>query len=279
MIKVNPDWWKDFFGPVYLITDGRSVEDLELTRREVNLIEELLSLKKHEHILDLCGGHGRHALELARRGYSNVVVLDYSRFLLDVGRNRAKQEGIKIEFHCADARKTGFDERSFDVVILLGNSFGYLPQDEENLCILKEANRLLKKSGRFLLDITDKDNYLRNFKSFSSHRAQGQITVRRQRELRGSLVCVREVVISQQKGVIQDRTYCERLYDKTELCQLLETAGFGCLEFMDGLSLHGRQGDYGFMGWRIMVVARKQTPGNKKDKRARLFSKGYENGE
>ena len=40
-IIVDPDWWKTLFDDVYLLTDARSVCDLALTRREVDLIMDL----------------------------------------------------------------------------------------------------------------------------------------------------------------------------------------------------------------------------------------------
>jgi D-alanine-D-alanine ligase len=41
-IKADPDWWKTMFDDVYLLTDARSVCDEDITRREVDLICELL---------------------------------------------------------------------------------------------------------------------------------------------------------------------------------------------------------------------------------------------
>ena len=61
-IEVNPDWWKSLFDEVYLKTDARSVCDGEITRREIDVVLDLLPIEPHHRILDLCGGHGRHSL-------------------------------------------------------------------------------------------------------------------------------------------------------------------------------------------------------------------------
>ncbi len=71
-IQVDPDWWKTLFDDIYLLTDARSVCDEEITRREVDLICELLPIRPDHKILDLCGGHGRHSLELAARGIGSM---------------------------------------------------------------------------------------------------------------------------------------------------------------------------------------------------------------
>ena len=64
------------FDETYLITDARSVCDEHLTCKEVDLLKHVLGLEKSFSILDLCGGQGRHSLELSRRGFQDVTVLD-----------------------------------------------------------------------------------------------------------------------------------------------------------------------------------------------------------
>ena len=81
MIHVDPDWWKTLFDDVYLLTDANIVCNPTLTKREVDVVEQALSLRPQQRILDLCGGQGRHALELTRRGYQHLTVLDYTPFL------------------------------------------------------------------------------------------------------------------------------------------------------------------------------------------------------
>ena len=88
-IVVDPDWWKTLFDEVYLITDARSVCDDGLTNREVDVICELLPLDFDHKILDFCGGHGRHTLELYKRGFTNCTLLDYSKKLIDVAETKA----------------------------------------------------------------------------------------------------------------------------------------------------------------------------------------------
>jgi len=82
-IDVNPDWWKTMFDEVYLLTDARSVCNPELTRREIDMVVDLLPIDRKHRILDLCAGHGRHSFELGARGFKNCTVLDYSQALID----------------------------------------------------------------------------------------------------------------------------------------------------------------------------------------------------
>ena len=99
-MKVDPDWWKTMFDEVYLLTDARSVCDKEITRCEVDLICELTPIRPEHRILDLCGGHGRHSLELCSRGFTGCTLLDYSQHLIDCAR-------IEAGGHCKQIKITG----------------------------------------------------------------------------------------------------------------------------------------------------------------------------
>ncbi|MGD8955522.1 MAG: class I SAM-dependent methyltransferase, partial [Desulfobacterales bacterium] len=90
-IDVDPDWWKTLFDEVYLVTDARSVGDDDITRQEIDIFLALVPMQSDDRILDLCGGHGRHTLELCRRGFHDCTVLDYSQPLLDIGARVADQ--------------------------------------------------------------------------------------------------------------------------------------------------------------------------------------------
>ena len=88
MIRVEHDWWKTLFDEVYLVTDAPFVCNPALTKREVDVIENALGLQPAARILDVCGGQGRHALELARRGYQHLTVPTIRIFCstVDVGK-------------------------------------------------------------------------------------------------------------------------------------------------------------------------------------------------
>lgn len=256
-IQVDSNWWKDLFDEIYLLTDARSVCDENLTRQEVNCLEEILRPKKSDAILDLCGGQGRHALELTRRGFKKVTVLDYSRYLVDLGIKKAKQEGLNTQFVQGDARGSSFYKQSFHVIIIMANSFGYFADEGENEKILKEAFGLLKPGGTLLLDLTNRDYILKNFKPFSSHKVNEDITVKRERELMDDVICARETVISEKKGHIRTKTYCTRLYSPQKISDLLLSVGLGSINCMSDFMNREAAGDFGCMTNRIIITAKK----------------------
>ena len=238
MIIVKKNWWKEYFNGVYLITDARSVCDGSLTSREVDLIESLLGLNKDDRILDLFGGQGRHSLELARRGYRKLTVVDWSGYLIKEGKKTARSEDKKIHFLKKDARATGLKAQSFSVAVVMANSFGYFDKEADDLRVLKEIKRLLSKGGRLLLDLADSGYVKRNLVPFSRHEANKDITVTRNRELTRGLIRVREVVTSREKGVIRDGSYSERIYSAGKITSLLKSLGYKKIAIYKGVSLH-----------------------------------------
>ena len=89
-MDVPADWWETMFDEVYLVTDARSVCDEKITGREVDLICRLIPLHWGDRILDLCGGQGRHSLELCSRGFKDCTVVDYSACLIDRAKGKAE---------------------------------------------------------------------------------------------------------------------------------------------------------------------------------------------
>jgi D-alanine-D-alanine ligase len=255
-ITVDPDWWKTLFDEVYLITDARSVCNEDITRLEVDLICELLPIRRQSKILDLCGGHGRHSLELCTRGFSCCTLLDYSPVLINYAKARAAECNLSIRAVQSDARRTGFSDESFDHVFIMGNSLGYITGASDNQ-IMSEVFRLLRPGGWFLVDVTDGNRVKRDFNPEAWHEIDDHTVVCRKRELKGDTIHAREMVLNKKKGLIRDRTYAIRLYGSQTLALLLEKAGFQQVTVRTGFSPHESKGDYGFMNHRLLATGRK----------------------
>ena len=256
-IDVDPDWWKTLFDEVYLVTDARSVNDEAVTRQEIAIFTSLMPMHATDRILDLCGGYGRHALELCRRGFGDCTVLDYSQALLDIGARDAAARGYPVHFVQADARRTALDSGSFDHVLILGNSLGYIPEPDADLRILQESRRLLKSGGWLLVDVSDGDAARRKMAPLAWHEIDDDTVVCRQRELIDGRICAREMVLSKATGLIRDRTYGIRLYGAKALAALVTRAGFDDVRVHTDASAMDTTVDVGCMNHRLVGVARK----------------------
>ena len=67
----------NFFQGIYKEVFRKEIPN-GLTEAEADFIEEIGMLKRNSRILDLMCGYGRHAIELAKRGY-HVTAIDNSK--------------------------------------------------------------------------------------------------------------------------------------------------------------------------------------------------------
>ncbi len=260
---VKADWWRHLFNANYLRTDGDVVEDSDITQKETDMYLAALHLPKESCILDLCCGQGRHALEIASRGWNNVSGLDRSHYLINRARKVAKSKNLNVAFKEGDARKLPFAADTFDAVLIAGNSFGYFDSSKDDDLILKEVLRVLRPSGKLLIDITDGDYMRSHFDARSWEWIDKNYFVCRERSLseNGERLVSREVITHVSKGVIADQFYAERLYTKNDLGQLLSQAGFKLCDSgttATVLADSKRNQDLGMMARRLIITAEAQ---------------------
>jgi len=145
--------WQKFFdeyAPLYM-----GHEFTHNAVAEVDFILEEFDLPPGGRVLDMGCGTGRHAVELARRGYK-VTGVDISSGMLDEARKAAEQAGVAVEWVQADAVR--FTPRQmFDAAICLcEGAFGLVGSGEDpiehDLAILRNVAAALKPGARFILN-------------------------------------------------------------------------------------------------------------------------------
>ncbi len=252
------EWWQELFGSIYLKTDGDVVENDVNTENEVDLLIEAGGFAPGDRLLDMCCGQGRHTLELARRGYSDLTGVDRSRYLVRLARRRARKAGLEVSFREGDARSFRVPGKPFDGVFLMGNSFGYFDRQEDDLQVLTSVKQALCSRGMLALDITDGDWMRHNFEARSWEWIDQNHFVCRERSLSGDgdRLISREVVTHAERGVIADRFYAERLYSFDGISELLDRAGFHHLRRHREITAESDRGqDLGMMARRLFVTA------------------------
>ncbi len=124
------------------------------TPQEVDFIERALGVKPAARILDLGCGAGRHAIELALRGY-RVTGIDISPWLLEVARQRAAEAGVDVAFvqgSLADLPKLLDAAVAFDGAIAICESgLGVLGGWRADLAFLQAVKKALKPEGKLIL--------------------------------------------------------------------------------------------------------------------------------
>ena len=82
-MQENASWFAEeggCFGPGYLLQYQPMLSHAK-TVEQVDFVERVLALKRSARVLDMPCGHGRHAIELAKRGYV-LVGVDINSFFL-----------------------------------------------------------------------------------------------------------------------------------------------------------------------------------------------------
>ena len=252
------EWWRKLFNALYVKTDGDVVENAENTRREVDFITSAAAITSHSHILDLCCGQGRHCLELARRGFRNVMGVDRSRYLIRLAKKRAQGEGLNVAFKEGDARNPKLPENSFDCVAIMGNSFGYFSNQQDDEKVLTAVGKILRPTGQLVLDITDGAYMAEHFDRRSWEWIDEHHFVCRERSIskEGDRLISREVIVNDENGVIADQFYAERLYTRATISKLLEKTGFRNIRHHGTAeAVSDRDQDLGMMARRILLTA------------------------
>ena len=153
------EWWRDYFGDDFFDLHVDLFPE-ELSRREVAGMLELLQVPVGGRILDVPCGWGRHSVLLAESGY-RVIGSDLSWPLLR--RASAVNGPGPSSFIAADIRMQPLRAGSFDAVINVFTSLGLFLDDAEDLRALREAHRLLKDGGRFLLESMHRDDVVADY--------------------------------------------------------------------------------------------------------------------
>ncbi len=119
------------------------------TLGECDFIEQEINRDKSLKIIDIGCGTGRHSIELVKRGYQ-ITGIDLSESQLKRAREKAKEQGVEIDFQKHDARDLPF-KGEFDLAIMLcEGGFSLMETDEMNFEILKNATKVLNDKGKLI---------------------------------------------------------------------------------------------------------------------------------
>lgn len=145
MSDVGSHWFEpmaDHMGPAYLrysFTKG--------TRQEVDHIIEVLHLTPGMRVLDVGCGPGRHAYELAERGFI-VHGIDISSTFIEIANQGAP---VGATFERMDARDMTFSSEFDAVICLCQGAFGLMTANGHDIDVLRGMRQALKDDGRLAL--------------------------------------------------------------------------------------------------------------------------------
>ena len=221
------------------------------TEREVDFLLEVFQLPPGSTILDMGCGTGRHAIELARRGY-RVTGVDLSAGMLQRAREAAQQAGVDVTFVQADATAYRADTPFDAAICLCEGAFGLLGAADDaiqhDLQILQNIHASIKPGAPFMLTALLAFRHIRNLTQ--SEVDAGAFNLVEMTE-------VSEIEWEGEAGDTQSVTVRERSYTPSELRLLMQVAGFAVQHIWSGTAGGWQKRPPQLDEMELMVIAEK----------------------
>ncbi|MFW5972430.1 MAG: SAM-dependent methyltransferase [Bacteroidota bacterium] len=157
---MQTSWYREWFDrhEYELVYQARNAREAE---HVIDLIIELTSPPPEASIIDIGCGRGRHAIELARRGF-DVTGIDLSGQSVEEARRRAQRAGVRVTFERRDMREP-YCKACMDLVLNLFTAFGYFADEEDHLRAVCSMAENLRTGGFIVQDFLNEDLVRRSF--------------------------------------------------------------------------------------------------------------------
>jgi SAM-dependent methyltransferase len=215
--------WDAFFSDFYLRAFAHEEADAQA---EVQALAaaRLAQTPEAGDVLDAPCGFGRHSIPLARAGF-HVTGADRSAPLIEEARRRSRGERWP-KWTVADYRELPMPDDSLDLVINLFSSLGYLGDDQDTRA-LAEFRRVLRPAGKLVIETMHRDALISNWSEQDWQLlGEGKLLLeRRTFDPAGGVAQMTQTLVPS-TGARESRTMSLRVYTATELCAMLDRAGF-----------------------------------------------------
>ena len=222
-------------------------------------LTEIFKKNNVKKVLDFACGTGAQSIGLARNGFE-VTAADLDKAMLKIASKKAKKEKVKITFKQGNMKSAKYG--TFDAAICIFNAIGHLTRLDCSK-FFQNAYKSLNNGGIFVFDIL-------NFTALKTDIFELYKNTDEEAEVDGWLVRrVRDCSLNRRLKQINVKSYTSwndtthfdtlienwqmQIYDKKELEEMLDYAGFTKLEFYDQNAAPFNENTSGSM----MVVCRK----------------------
>ncbi|MGM0375701.1 MAG: class I SAM-dependent methyltransferase [Bacteroidota bacterium] len=221
----NKQWYETLFENYSEQYDNESFT--QGTNGECDFIEKELNFNKEAAILDVGCGTGRHAIELAKRGY-HITGIDLSEPQLEKAREKAVKADFEIDFQKHDARNLPFKEQFDAAIMFCEGGFPLMETDEMNFEILRNVTKALKTPTRFIFTtLNGLFPLFHSVEKFCAANAQEGNAAYRNNKF--DLITFRDyntTEITEDSGKKMTLESNERYYIPSEITWLLKSLGF-----------------------------------------------------
>lgn len=232
------------------------------TKGECDFLEKELGADRSLKILDVGCGTGRHAIELAKRGY-DMTGIDLSEKQIEKAREKAREQNLEVGFQQQDARDLPFDGE-FDVAIMIcEGGFPLMETDEMNFEILKNVSKALKDDCKFIFTtLNGLFPLYHSVEQFTASQANEGNAVYRSNTF--DLMTFRDHNITEfedDDGNKKQLESNERYYVPSEITWLLKSLGFTTIDIYGAkLGAFSRENPLTPEDFEMLVIAEKDLP-------------------
>lgn len=156
--ETNEPYYRTIKDPESFLHHYISLHKDHYSRMKHAAIARLFPIVKYERILDVGCGGGFYSLLAARKGGSNILLVDVESVCIKAAKlNLSKNAGLKTEGIVASATSLPLRSEMFDLVLCI-DLIEHIRSDN---ILLKEAKRILNAGGSML--ISTQNSYSLNY--------------------------------------------------------------------------------------------------------------------
>ena len=147
-----------WLNPQTALNYARAAVQVGLWASELILIHQTFPHKSAK-ILELGCGGGRVGLGLAKDGYHNLTITDFSPVMVEITQGVFAEAGMaqSATIEVANACRLTYPDKSWDGVVFAFNGLMCLRGHADRLEALAEIYRILKPGGKFLFTANDRE--------------------------------------------------------------------------------------------------------------------------
>jgi SAM-dependent methyltransferase len=147
-----------WLNPQTALNYARAAVQVGLWASEKILIHQTFP-DKSAKILELGCGGGRVGLSLAKEGYKNLTITDFSPVMVDITQGVFAEASLaqSVTIEIANACRLTYPDQSWDGVVFAFNGLMCLRGRTDRLEALAEIYRVLKPGGKFLFTGNDRE--------------------------------------------------------------------------------------------------------------------------
>ncbi|KKT75990.1 MAG: Methyltransferase [Microgenomates group bacterium GW2011_GWA2_44_7] len=245
-------WIDEFFGSGFYADVYQLLPRIKQAEEEVEAVLSLLKPQPHAQILDWCGGWGRHAIPLAKRGF-RVTLLDYTPLHVEMAGKLAVAAGVSLELIQADFRYTPPTIQADLALNLFTSGIGFMqPEDDE--AALRSLYAALKPGAKILVDTMSVYWIAREYRANSWQELEGERRLLEERHFDYLTGRNYNRMVFLEPGLSErERSFDVKVYTPHELATTVARAGFVNPRVFGDL----KGGEFDFESRRLVLVAEK----------------------